>query len=373
VLGFVLAFGLVHAELRATRLVATLIGATIIGLGLPPTERYAAAFRDAFRTNESARAALEERGLRADADRPIAILSFPPTPEVPGPIHPVSYFALGRPPYATQPFPALGLGSVLDRFPFAPEVWHDPRPIHAALDAGSTVALFDPARGAMEFWDREPGAEPTRADGAELLLPPPTHPLAYEELVVTVEGQIERGAVALRTSVGEFGGPAGLPIPAMGMPGTATTHAIDLTVRPDLVALAMAGGSLDGFRAAVSGPGRVVGLEARRRIAELPLAARLEGRSLPYPELDGALLAPVADPTDVMHLLLLGEATAFRFPVTPGEPVRIPPRVLEQVRNFGNALHARRFWYAFTVDAGPSRAAARSSLDRFEVTGLPRR
>ncbi len=373
VLGFVLAFGLVHAELRATRLLATLLGATIVGLGLPPTEKYAAEFRQAFRTNDAARSALEERGERADEESPLAILSFPPTPDVPGPINPVSYFALGRAPYAAKPFPALGLGSILDRFPFAPDVWHDPRPIHAALSAGSSVARFDTVSGSMEFWERPSDLAPTRSESAELTLPSPSHPLTYEELVVTVEGSIEGGAVALRTSVGEFGGPAGLPLPAGGAPGRRTTHAIDLSARPDLLALAMAGGTLDGFRAQVAGAGRVVAVEARPRVAELPLTTRLDGRIIPFADLEGAMVAPAADPTDVMHLLLLGEATAFRFAVTPGQPVQIPKRVLEQIRNFGHALHARRFWYAFAVEGPPGRAAARSALDRFEVTGLPRR
>jgi len=373
VLGLLLAFGLVHAEARATRLAATLVGAVVIGLSLPPTERYAAEFRDAFRTNDSARVALAERGQEADAERPLGILSFPPTPAVPGPINPVSYFALGRAPFAAEPFPALGLGSILDRFPFAPDVWRDPRPIHALLGAGASVARFDPSQDAMEFWQREPGAATAAAAGAELALAPAAHPLAWEELVVTIEGPIEGGAVTLRTSVGEFGGPAGLPLTAGGSAGATTRYAIDLTARPDLLALAMAGGTLDGFRAVVSGPGRVVEIEARPRVADLALPAVLDGRRIPFSDLDMALVAPTADPTDVMHLLLLGEATACRVSVEPGQPVELPKAVLDQVRNFGNALHARRFWYAFAVDSAPGRAAARTQLDRFEVTDLPRR
>lgn len=372
VLGLMLAYGLVHAERPVTRLAATIVGAVALGVGFPPTEEYAAEFRTAFRSNEAARLTLEERGRSASAEKPLAILSFPPTPEVPGPINPVSYFALGRAPYAAEPFPAVGLGSILDRFPFAPEVWRDPRPIHAALAAGSAVARFDVGRDALAFWERAPELTALVSEGDALDLPTGTHPLTYEELVVVVEGPIDGGAVALRTSVGEFGGPAGLPLAAGGLDGQRSRQAIDLTSRPDLLALAMADGTLDGFRAVVTGPGRVVGIEARPRVAELPLTARFDGRRVPFADLDDALIAPEADPTDVMHLLLLGEATAFRVPVTPGEPVRLPKRVLDQVRNFGNALHARRFWYAFAVDAAPGRAAARTALDRFEVSDLPR-
>src|SRR5690606_25260268 len=96
-------------------------------------------FVAAWRTTNAARSQLEQLGRAADPARPLAILSWPPCRAVPGPVNPVTYFVLGSPTFAAAPFPAVGLGAVLDRFPYSTALFRDPRPLHALLDAGSTV------------------------------------------------------------------------------------------------------------------------------------------------------------------------------------------------------------------------------------------
>jgi hypothetical protein len=365
VVGLLLGLALAAAGTRPGRLAVGGLAVLILAMAVPPAGRYARAFDAAWQQNASARAGLAALGAAAGPENPLGILSFPPCREVPGPIHPVSYFVLGRPPFTEPAYPALGLGAILDRFPFSPAAYRDPRPLHALLDAGATIAWWDETGGLLRSWRRDPSAASAAGSGPELRFDPPLGPLDLEGLEIVASAEVEGGSLTWLTNRGEFGGPAGIAFAGGRAEGGRRTFRIDATRSAPLLALALAGGELSGVRIEAGG---IEAIRALRRLPVLPLAVRLDGRRIPLADLDGALVAPEGDPLQPMFAVLAGEATTFVLPCAPGQPVALSDELRGHIRTFARALRARTFWYWFETEPPQGEpGSARSPIDRFVV------
>ena len=369
----VLALGAALLVARA-RVLATLLVVALIATSLAPTLRYAADFVAAWRTNAVARAELEQLGRSAAPTRPLAILSWPPCPAVPGPANPFTYFVLGSPAVAAEPFPALGLGVVLDAVPFSEALFRDPRPIHALLDLGSTVVHWSEEQQRLVRFVRDPASvRPGSVAGPLLRFERPRSPLDLTGIEVRGTAAMARATIVWHTSLGKFGGATGLQLVGGERSADGSERRLygDATRHPALLALALAGGSLLGLE--VEAEAEVLGIRLLSEPTELALPKRLAGAAIDFVDLDRTFIAPEVEAELPLRLVLAGPAASFAVDVGPGSTVRLPDGIREQIRKLGNALRAFDYLYWFeTTPAQGSPGTARTAVDRFVLRGVPR-
>ena len=337
-------------------------------------ERFDTAWGEVGRIHDELRA----RSSEASPERPLAILRTPSQSAGVPRLNPNGVFPLLEPPYAATRTPLVSINFVLVRIADSSDLYLDPAPIRAMLDAGSQPLVWLGDRFAsIRVDDAKPEflAPTALADGkgVRVQLASPCSPFAIEALELELVGLppgASRPSYRWIYANAQAGKSVALELGHARSDGSLRalidlSHDIELAwhgLGDRLVAL-----ELFGVEVA-----QLAKLEARARLPVLS-ASRLEGKTVVLRDEETALRAPklaiALDDDTTLHCVVLGPHQAHRFAVEPDKPVRFPDTLRADASRLTRTYRQKLWWiyYELRSTTHAPGTAARSRLDFFRL------